>query len=129
MRLLEKGFYTFIRNVSFSSLTDVRFHNPPLLGAQCPRWHTVWCPALIPFVHNPNPLLVDNVHFGMLRLAISLIVFKMCLLWRGLGRSNVLVSTPPQNRKLERLKAESWTRCTMIKNVSFSCTIACSTKG
>ena len=50
MRLLGRGFYTHIKNVLFSSSTDVRSHNPPSFGAQHPRWHTARCLALIPFV-------------------------------------------------------------------------------
>ena len=40
MRLLGRGFHTLIKNVSFSSPTDVGSHNPPPFGAQRPRWYS-----------------------------------------------------------------------------------------
>ena len=66
-RLLERGFHTLIKNVLFSSPTNVGSHNPPPLwspmsllaprlvstpppyGSQPPHWHITWCLALIPF--------------------------------------------------------------------------------
>ena len=38
--LLERGFYTLIKNVLFSSPTDVGSHNPPSSRVQRLRWHS-----------------------------------------------------------------------------------------
>ena len=38
---------------------------PPPFWAQCPRWHTAQCLALIPFVTCQNPPLTDIVLFGL----------------------------------------------------------------
>ena len=51
-RLLGKCFYTLIKNVLFSFLTDVGSHNPPLFGAQRPCWHSFPSPI---DVRPPNP--------------------------------------------------------------------------
>ena len=47
MRLLGRSFHTLIKNVSFSSLTNVGSHNHPLRG-QRPRWHSFLSPDLGP---------------------------------------------------------------------------------
>ena len=44
MRLLGRGFHTLIKNVSFSSPTDVGSHNPPRFAAQRSRWHSFLSP-------------------------------------------------------------------------------------
>ena len=49
--LLGRGFHTLIKNVSFSSPTDVGSHNPLPFGAQRPCWHTTSCPP--PFRAQP----------------------------------------------------------------------------
>ena len=43
-RLLGRGFHTLINNASFSSPTDVGSHNPPIIGAQRPHWHSFLSP-------------------------------------------------------------------------------------
>ena len=50
--LLGEVFHTLIKNVSFSSLANVGFHNPPTLGAQRPRWHSLLSPIDVGS-HNP----------------------------------------------------------------------------
>ena len=59
MRLLGRGFYTLIKNVSFSSPTDVESHNPPPFGTQRLRCHSFLSPIDMRS-HDP-PLLWLNV--------------------------------------------------------------------
>ena len=44
MRLLVKGFYTLITDVSFSFPTNVAYHHPHPFRAQRPRWHSFLSP-------------------------------------------------------------------------------------
>ncbi|KAG7020717.1 WD repeat-containing protein DWA2, partial [Cucurbita argyrosperma subsp. argyrosperma] len=54
-RLLGKGFHTLINNVSFSSPTNVGYHNPPLFRAQRPRWLLFLSPIDVRPPPNPPP--------------------------------------------------------------------------
>ena len=75
MQLRGTSLHTLIRNVSFPSLTDVRSHNPPPWGpASLLARHSVTVSDII--CKSPSLLLEDIVHFGSLRIAISLTVVK-----------------------------------------------------
>ena len=51
-RLLGRGSHTLIKNVLFSSPTDVRSHNPPPFVTQHPHWHSLPSPI---DMGPPNP--------------------------------------------------------------------------
>ena len=55
MRLLERGFHTPIKDISFSSPNDVGSHNPPQFGAQRPHWHSFLSPIDVGPLPNPPP--------------------------------------------------------------------------
>ena len=56
MRLLGEGFHTLINGVLFSSLTNVRHHNPPPFETQRPLWHSFLSPINVGLLPNPPPL-------------------------------------------------------------------------
>ena len=52
-RMLERGFHTLIRNVSFSSPTNVGSHNPHPFRAQRLRWHSFTSPTSVSIPIHP----------------------------------------------------------------------------
>ena len=75
MHLLERGFHTLIRNVSFLSQIDVGFHNPFPLGdpTSSLAYHPVTGSDTI---CNSSLPLADIVRFNPLCIAVSLTVLK-----------------------------------------------------
>ena len=53
--MLGKRFHTLKKGVSFSSPTNVGYHNPPPFRAQCPRWHSFLSPIDVGPPPNPFP--------------------------------------------------------------------------
>ena len=56
MRLLGRGFHTLLNNVSFSSPTNVRSHNPPLFRVEHPHWHSFLSSGFIVLIDTLSPL-------------------------------------------------------------------------
>ena len=94
-RLLGRGFHTLIRNVSFPSPTKVGSHNPPLGDPSSLLAHR---PVFVfdTISNGSSSLRADTVHFGRLRIVVSLTVFKTRLLGRDFHTliRNVLFSSP-----------------------------------
>ena len=76
-RCQTRGNYTLIRNVLFLSPTDMRSHNPP------PWRSSVLVSGSDTIFNRSNPPVADIVCFDMLRIAVSLTIFKTRLLGRG----------------------------------------------
>ena len=77
--LLERGFHALIRNVLFSSPTDMGSHNLHPLGGPMSSLAHRSVSRSSTICNNSSPPLTDIVRFGPLRIVISLtIINRIC---------------------------------------------------
>ena len=73
--MLGRGFHTFIKNVLFPSLNDMKSHNPPpsrpsVFASICSPLQSMWDPPIYPF-RGPTSLLAHRLVFTPLRGSAS----------------------------------------------------------
>ena len=77
-RLLRRGFYTLIKGVSFSSLTDVGSYNPPPFETQHPRWHSFISPICVGHPTKSTPFGAQRPYWHTLAHCIMPGSYTIC---------------------------------------------------